>query len=166
MKEKITKQKFEGKGFVLELNYSKKSKDKRLIKFTTDSGESFEVNSDDLTKFIFETFNQKELGLALTTVDVDTVQVVKVLKQVVYEAQEDLKKGTKVLINFEQWLPYVFATIENVAQKLEKENKLVQGLPKEELEKYFNLLKDNNIEFLEKISQKTYPELDELKSKK
>ena len=166
MKEKITKQRFEGKGFVLELNYSKKSKDNRLIKFTTDSGESFEVKSDDLTKFIFESFGQKELGIALTTVDVDTVQMVKVLKQVVYEAPEDLEKGSKVLVNFEQWLPYVFATLENVAHKLETESGLVKGIPKKELEKYFNLLKDNNIEFLEKISQKTYPELDKIKNKK
>ena len=162
----MAKQKFEGKGFVLELNYSKKSKEKRLIKFTTDSGDSFEVSSDDLTKFIFESFNKKELGLALTTVDVDTIQIVKVLKQIVYEAPEDLKKGTKVLVTYEQWLPYVFATIENIAHKLEMSDGLVKGLPKKELEQYYNLLKDNNIEFLEKLSKKTYEELDKIKTKK
>ena len=108
----------------------------------------------------------KEKGIALTTTDVNTIQIVKTQKQVVFKAEADIKKGQEVLVTHEQWLPYVFATLEAIACKAEKEDQLVYGLPKELLTKQFNELKDNNIAFLEGLSKKTFPELDNLKESK
>ena len=166
MADKTTKQMFAGKDFVLELNYSKKASKDRLIRFTPQNGTPFEVGADALCNFVFEKFNQKELGLALSQVGVDTIQIVEAQKQVVFKAEEDIPKGKEVLVTFKQWLPYVFATIENIAAGLDKQDMLVKGLPKEELDKHFYALKENNIEFFEKLTQKTYPELDKIKDKK
>jgi hypothetical protein len=107
------------KDYTIAVKYSPEAIEKKLMKFTTPGGESFEISSDEMLSILMEQVNQDTLSPAF--VEMDRVNVVEVSRQLECELTEDMKKGQKIRLNYNHPYPVEFALIEE-AMKIAKIN--------------------------------------------
>jgi len=97
--------------YTVQINYSPEAKEKKLLKFVTvKSGDEFEVSAEELSTMLIGGVNSNLLEA--TFVESERINVVEVSRQVQCELKEDLKKGTKININYVHPYPLDFALIE------------------------------------------------------
>jgi len=100
------------KDYTVEIGYSDEAKEKKLMKFITKSGDSFEISANELSSMLIGGVNSDTLEA--TFVESDRINVVEVGRQLQCELTEDMKKGEKININYTHPLPLEFAIIEQV----------------------------------------------------
>jgi hypothetical protein len=83
------------------------------------SGDSFEISSEELVSILVNQVNTETLSPLF--VEIDKVNVVEVARQLECILDKDMKKGTKIRLNYVHPLPVEFALIEE-AYKIAKIN--------------------------------------------
>lgn len=110
--EKLVKDKF-----TLEVNYSDEAEEKKLMRFTTPSGDSFEISAGEMSTILIGQVNSDLVEA--TFVESDRVNVVEVTRQVRVRAERDIKKGEEIRLDYTHPYPIEFAVIEE-AMKIAK----------------------------------------------
>jgi hypothetical protein len=100
------------KDYTVEIGYSDEAKEKKLMKFITKSGDSFEISADEMSSMLIGGVNSNTLEA--TFVESDRINVVEVGRQLQCVLDKDMKKGQKININYTHPLPLEFAIIEQV----------------------------------------------------
>ena len=100
------------KKYTVQIGYSKKAKDKKLLKFISKSGDEFEISAEELASMIIGGVNAETLEA--TFVEHDKINVVEVMRQLHCVLDKDMKKGEKISINYTHPYPIEFAVIEQV----------------------------------------------------
>lgn len=100
------------KDFTIQLKYSEEAIEKKIMKFITPSGDSFEITSDEMINILLNQVNTDTLSP--TFVDIEKMNVVEVSRQLECVLDEDLKKGAKIRLNYKHPYPIEFAIIEEV----------------------------------------------------
>ena len=109
---------------------------------TTKSGDEFEISSEELSSMLIGGVNSEVLEA--TFVESERVNVVEVGRQLQCELTEDMKKGSKININYTHPYPLEFALIEQI-----------YGIAKINMDvPVFTLTK----EYMEKVEKKLKPE--------
>jgi len=98
--------------YTVQIGYSKESKEKKLLKFISKSGDEFEISAEELSSMLIGGVNQDTLEA--TFVETDKVNVVEVGRQLKCVMDKDMKKGEKFNINYAHPYPLEFAIIEQV----------------------------------------------------
>jgi len=135
--------KLQQKDYSVEIGYSKKASEKKLLKFTTKSGDSFEVSAEELSSMLIGGVNSETLEA--TFVESDRINVVEVGRQLQCVLDKDMKKGDKININYTHPYPIEFALIEE-GYKIAK---IDMNVPKVTLTK----------EYLDEVKSKLKPEM-------
>ena len=105
--------KLEKEKYTVHINYSPEATEKKLMKFITNkNGDEFEISSEELSSMLIGGVNAETL--AATFVESDRIDVVEVGRQLQCELTEDMKKGSKININYTHPYPLEFALIEQV----------------------------------------------------
>jgi hypothetical protein len=131
------------KDYTVQIDYSPEAKEKKLMKFITKSGDSFEISAEELSSMLIGGVNSDTLEA--TFVESDRINVVEVGRQLQCELTEDMKKGQKININYTHPYPIEFALIEE-AYKIAK---IDESVPKVTLTK----------EYIEEVKAKLKPEM-------
>jgi len=105
------------KDYTISVKYSEEAIEKKMMKFTTPGGESFEITADEMLSILMEQVNQDTLSPAF--VEMDRVNVVEVSRQLEVQLTEDMKAGQKIRLNYNHPYPVEFALIEE-AMKIAK----------------------------------------------
>lgn len=136
--------------FTVEVKYSKKAIDEKLIRFTLTKGNSFEISADELIGIISQQVNTEQLSPAL--VEVENIDVVEVGRQISCILDKDMKKGEKININYTHPYPLEFAILEEV-YKIAKINMDVPAfiLTKEYISKTRSKIKPDKENFIKKF---------------
>lgn len=101
------------KDYTVQINYSPEATEKKLMKFVTNkNGDEFEISSEELSSMLIGGVNSEVLEA--TFVESERVNVVEVGRQLQCELTEDMKKGSKININYSHPYPLEFALIEQV----------------------------------------------------
>lgn len=135
--------KLQQKDYSVEIGYSEKASEKKLLKFTTKSGDSFEVSAEELSSMLIGGVNSETLEA--TFVESDRINVVEVGRQLQCVLDKDMKKGDKININYTHPYPIEFALIEE-GYKIAK---IDMNIPKVTLTK----------EYLDEVKSKLKPEM-------
>ncbi len=117
--------------YTIAVNYSPEAIEKKMMKFTTPSGDELvgQVNSETISATLVE--NEK-------------MHVVEVTRQIACRADRDIKKGEQIRLDYKHHYPVEFAVIEEA-----------MGLAKIGVDAVaFSLTK----EYLESVQKKTLPE--------
>jgi len=105
--------------YTLQVNYSPEAIEKKLMKFITPSGDSFEVSAEEMSTILIGQVNSNTIEA--TFVESDRVNVVDVMRQIRVRADRDIKKGEEIRLDYTHPYPIEFAIIEEAA-KLAKIN--------------------------------------------
>jgi len=137
----------EQKDYKVELKYSKEAKEKKLVKFTTKNGDSFEISAEELIHLLTTQVNMETL--APTFVETTRVNVVSVKRQLEATLGQDMKKGEKIRIDYFHPYPLEFAIIEEAYKiaEIKNDSKFI-ALSKEFIEKVKAKLKPSQEEFV------------------
>jgi hypothetical protein len=100
------------KKYTVQIGYSKKAVEKKLLKFISKSGDEFEISAEELSSMLIGGVNQDTLEA--TFVETDKVHVVEVSRQLECMLDKDMKKGEKFRINYIHPYPLTFALIEQI----------------------------------------------------
>ena len=79
------------KNYTVQVGYSKKAKEKRLLKFISKSGDEFEISADEMAEMLIGGVNSDTLQAV--TVETDKINVVEVGRQLECVLDKDMKKG-------------------------------------------------------------------------
>lgn len=96
--------------FTLQVNYSQDAIDQKLMKFTTPSGDEFEISAEEMSTILIGQVNSEVV--AATFVESDRVNVVEVERQMRAVADRDIKKGEEIRLAYRHPYPVEFALIE------------------------------------------------------
>jgi hypothetical protein len=121
------------------------AKEKKLMKFITKSGDSFEISADEMSSMLIGGVNSNTLEA--TFVESDRINVVEVGRQLQCVLDKDMKKGQKININYTHPYPIEFALIEE-AYKIAK---IDESVPKVTLTR----------EYIDEVKSKLNPEMTE-----
>lgn len=99
--------------FTLQVNYSPEAIVKKLMKFITPSGDSFEISADEMSTILIGQVNSNLVEA--TFVESDRVNVVEVTRQIRARADRDIKKGEEIRLDYTHPYPIEFAIIEEAA---------------------------------------------------
>lgn len=135
--------------YAVEVKYSPEAIEKKLMKFITPLGESFEISAEEMISMLVGQVNTETLAPAF--VDSQKIDVVEVGRQLECVLDKDMKKGEKIRINYFHPFPIEFALIEEV-YKTAKINKDV---------KVFELTD----QYIEVVKEKIKPEMREYLNK-
>ena len=105
------------KDYTIAVKYSPEAIEKKMMKFTTPNGDSFEITADEMLSILMEQVNQDTLSPAF--VEMDRVNVVEVSRQLEVQLTEDMKAGQKIRLNYNHPYTVEFALIEE-AMKIAK----------------------------------------------
>jgi hypothetical protein len=105
--------KLERPGFTIEVKYSPEAIEKKLLRFTTKNGDSFEISAEELASTLIGQVNSDLVEA--TFVESDRVNVVDVTRQIRAIASRDIKKGEEIRIDYTHPYPVEFAIIEEAA---------------------------------------------------
>jgi len=131
--------------YTIEVKYSPEAVEKKLMKFITPLGESFEISADEMISILVSQVNTDTLSPAF--VDSKKIDMVEVSRQLECELEEDMKKGQKIRLNYVHPYPVEFALLEEV-YKIAKINHDVH---------VFELTK----EYIDAVKEKIKPEMSE-----
>jgi hypothetical protein len=96
--------------FSVQVNYSPEAIEKKLMKFTTPSGDWFEISAEEMSSMLIGQVNSEVF--AATFVETDRVNVVEVMRQIAVKADRDIKKGETIRLDYNHPYPVEFALIE------------------------------------------------------
>jgi hypothetical protein len=96
--------------YSVQINYSPEATEKKLLKFIPVDNQSFEISAEELSTMLIGGVNSSTIEA--TFVDSQRINVVEVSRQLQCELTEDMKKGTKININYVHPYPLDFAIIE------------------------------------------------------
>jgi len=138
------------KKYTVQIGYSKKAKEKKLLKFISKSGDEFEISAEELSSMLIGGVNSDTLEA--TFVSIDKINVVEVGRQLECVLDKDMKKGDKININYKHPYPVEFAVIEQ-AYGIAKINMDVPvfTLTKEYINKARTMVKPEQKNFLQKF---------------
>lgn len=105
--------------FTIQVDYSPEASEKKLMKFTTPSGDEFEISAEEMSSILIGQVNSDLLSA--TFVESDRVNVVEVMRQIKVKANRDIKKGQEIRLEYTHPYPVEFAIIEE-GMKLAKIN--------------------------------------------
>lgn len=136
--------------YTIQIKYSPKAIEKKLMKFITPLGEAFEISAEEMINILVSQVNAESLAPAF--VDSQKIDVVEVSRQLECELTEDMKKGQKIRLNYVHPYPIEFAIVEE-AYKIAKINHDVHAfeLTKEYLDAVREKIKPETSEFLNKF---------------
>jgi len=134
--------KLEKPTFTLEVNYSPEAVEKKMMKFITPSGDSFEISASEMSSILIGQVNSETVEA--TFVESDRVNVVEVTRQIRVRADRAIKKGEEIRLDYTHPYPIEFALIEEAA----KIAKINQDVP------VFTL----TAEYIKAVKDKTTPE--------
>lgn len=130
------------KDFTIEVNYSPEAAEKKLMKFSTPSGDEFVISAEEMSTILIGQVNSQLVEA--TFVESDRVNVVEVERQINARAERDIKKGEEIRLTYYHPYPVEFALIEE-AMNLAKIRKDVP---------VFTLTAD----YIKSVKEKTTPE--------
>lgn len=139
----------ERQDYTVEVKYSPEAIEKKLMKFITPLGESFEISAEEMISMLVGQVNTETLAPAF--VDSQKIDVVEVGRQLECVLDKDMKKGEKIHINYTHPYPIEFALIEE-AYKIAKINHDVYA---------FEITK----EYIDMVREKIRPEMEEYMNK-
>lgn len=96
--------------FTLRVNYSEEAIEKKLMQFTTPSGDEFEISAEEMSTILIGQVNNELI--AATFVESDRVNVVEVMRQIRVRADRDIAKGEEIRLDYTHPYPVEFALIE------------------------------------------------------
>lgn len=96
--------------YTVQIGYSKKAIEEKLLKFISKSGDEFEISAEELSSMLIGGVNAETLEA--TFVNSDKINVVEVGRQLECVLDKDMKKGEKININYIHPYPVEFALIE------------------------------------------------------
>lgn len=99
--------------YAIEVNYSEKAIEEKLMKFIPKNGEEFEISANEMSTILIGQVNS-ELVEA-TFVESDRVNVVEVTRQIRVVADRDITKGEEIRLEYKHPYPIEFALIEEAA---------------------------------------------------
>lgn len=123
-----------------------------LIRFIPHK-KSFDITVDNLLELILKNFREKELSIALSTTDIDTIPVVNAVRQLNVTLGRDFKEGETLELQYQHTYPYSLAALEE-AYKLCLAKGEVKSIPKEVYEDVAKKLVEINRPFVEKFYKK------------
>lgn len=103
--------------YTIQVNYSDEAIEKKLMKFTTPSGDEFEISAEEMSTILIGQVNSELIEA--TFVESDRVNVVEVERQLAVRADRDIKKGEVIRLTYVHPYPVEFALIEE-AMKIAK----------------------------------------------
>lgn len=136
--------KLEKENYTIEVKYSDEAIEKKLIKFTTKSGDEIVLTVDEIISICVNQVNSEVLAAAF--VETDRVNVVEVGRQIQCVLDKDYKKGQVININYAHPYPIEFALIEEawkIAQ-IKKDTKITEL----------------TVEYIEETKKKIKPEME------
>jgi len=138
------------KDYTVQINYSKKSKKNKTMKFITPKGDTFEISAEEMMTMLVGQVNAE--ALEALSVDTEKIDVVEVQRQIVVNVTRDIKKGEEVRLDYYHPYPVEFALIEE-AMKIAKINKDVPAftLTPEYIEKVRKKIKPEQKNFVKKF---------------
>jgi hypothetical protein len=128
--------------YTITVNYSPEAIEKKIMKFTTKSGDVFEISAEEMATILVGQVNSETISA--TFVESEKMHVVEVTRQLKCRAVKDFKKGDEIRLEYKHPYPVEFAVIEE-AIGLAKINKEAKA---------FEITK----EYLESVQKKTLPE--------
>lgn len=96
--------------YTLQVNYSEDAIAKKLMKFITPSGDEFEISAEEMSSILVSQVNSELLSA--TFVESDRVNVVEVTRQIRVKANQNIKKGAEIRLEYKHPYPVEFALIE------------------------------------------------------
>lgn len=96
--------------FTIQINYSDDAIKRKLMKFITPSGDSFEISAEEMSSILMGQVNTETFGA--TFVETDMVNVVDVMRQIRVVAERDISKGEEIRLEYTHPYPIEFAIIE------------------------------------------------------
>lgn len=96
--------------YSVSIKYSKTAVKDKLIKFTVNKGNSFEISTDKLIELVAHYVNSDVL--APMFVDTERINVVYVTRALNFRADKDIKEGETFQMYYEHPYPIEFALIE------------------------------------------------------
>jgi len=98
------------KNYTVQIGYSKKAADKKLLKFIPKDLRGFEISAEDLSSMLIGGVNSETLEA--TFVYSDKINVVEVGRQLECVLDKDMKQGDRIRLNYTHPYPVDFALIE------------------------------------------------------
>jgi len=96
--------------YTVQIGYSKKAIEEKLLKFISKSGDEFEISAEELSSMLIGGVNAETLEA--TFVNSDKINVVEVGRQLECVLDKDMKVGEKIRMNYIHPYPVEFALIE------------------------------------------------------
>lgn len=98
--------------YTIDIKYSDEAVEKKLIKFTTKSGDEIVFSADEMISILVLQVNTETLEP--TFVDMDRINIVEVGRQLKCVLDRDFKKGEEISLNYTHPYPLEFALIEEM----------------------------------------------------
>lgn len=138
------------KDYTVQIGYSKKAINEKLLRFVSKSGDKFEISAEELSSMLIGGVNSDTLEA--TFVESERINVVEVGRQLECVLDKDMKKGEKIRLNYVHPYPLEFALIEQ-AYGIAKVNMDVPALTltKEYIKKVRSMEKPEQKNFLDKF---------------
>lgn len=155
---------YENDDYRLEVKYSKKAREKELLKIKIKKGDTVEFKAADLLKIITENIKKNELALALSEgeLEMDAIAMVEVIRTVNFTMDRDVKKGEVINFNYPQPYPYFLALCEAMYKLAEIKGE-IKMVPFSITEETKTKMMEQNMNLAEKINK---PTLDKINDKK
>lgn len=152
------------KDYSVAIKYSPEAIEKKLMKFTTPNGDSFEISAEEMISMLTEHVNQELL--APVFVDTEKVNVVQVRRDIKCRLEKDFKAGDEINLTYVHPYPLEFAILEEVYKiaKIEENLGSVE-LTKELIDSIKAKIQPKSEEFMKKFYS-SFKTIDLDKSKK
>lgn len=99
--------------YTIQVNYSPEAIEKKMMRFITPSGDSFEIGAEEMSTILIGQVNSSVIEA--TFVETDRVNVVDVTRQIRVRLDRDFKVGEEVRFDYVHPYPIEFAIIEQAA---------------------------------------------------
>lgn len=96
--------------YKVSVKYSDEAIEKKLMKFETPSGESFEISVEHMIELVSHYVNGSDL--APMFVDNERIKIVYVTRNMKFKLDKDFKAGEEIVVAYEHPYPLEFAIIE------------------------------------------------------
>lgn len=152
MSESVKGVKLDKGNFTVEVKYSPEAIDKKLVKFTVVEGKEIVLSADELISMLVNQVNSEVLSAAF--VETDRVNVVEVMRQIKCIANQDIKKGDLIHLDYTHPYPIEFALIEEAWKiALIKKDTKVTELTVDYIEEVKKKIQPNMNEYMRKFYQ-------------
>lgn len=102
----------EKENYAIEVKYDDEAIKKKNIKIITKSGEEIVFTADEMASIIMSQVNAEVLSASF--VETERINLVEVSRQLECELKEDMKKGTRIRMDYVHPYPLEFALLEQV----------------------------------------------------